>query len=288
MLSEGLYTFSELQALIKESNEFNPKMGNNVVKDNAKNNEKAVGDIMKETDKLNKKAKSEKRDTNPESEKDLNKTTLDLDFDYEPSEGYKERVKAQVQGFPSKQNQDSTDVEKNESLDFDGNKKFYDAQSEKSEEMSDKEAELKHSGLTARTKSKKEFENNTLFKDNKTNENTMKRLHFKNTRFLSESQMLSKVPEDYKVDGNTFLMKDSTGAEFIVECTVDDRFNFAQFNVVKKPSKTAINEEFKRMEKLYEYKSSEYNTGTDYNSRKSEDSNVAQMLDIMKNLKSQK
>lgn len=288
MLSEGLYTFSELQAIIKESNEFTPKMGNNVVKDNAKNNEKAVGDIMKETDKLNKKAKSEKRDTNPETEKDLNKTTLDLDFDYEPSEGYKERVKAQVQGFPSKQNQDSTDIEENESLDFDGNKKFYDAQSEKTKEMNDKEVELKRSGLASRTKSQKEFENNTLFKDNKTNENTMKRLHFKNTRFLSESQMLSKVPEDYKVDGNTFLMKDSTGAEFIVECTVDDRFNFAQFNVVKKPSKTAINEEFKRMEKLYEYKSSEYNTGTDYNSRKSEDSNVAQMLDIMKNLKSQK
>ena len=36
MLSEGLYTFSELQAIIKESNEFTPKMGNNVVKDNAK------------------------------------------------------------------------------------------------------------------------------------------------------------------------------------------------------------------------------------------------------------
>ena len=41
--------------------------------------------------------------------------------------------------------------------------------------------------------------------------------------------LIRELVEDYKVDGNTFLMKDSTGAEFIVECTVDDRFNFAQF-----------------------------------------------------------
>lgn len=287
MVSEVLYTISELKSIIKEGNEFKPNIGKNVTNNNASNQEKAVTSIKKETEKMIKKVDKKSTSKN-EYDVDYNKTTLDLDFDYEPSDSYKERVKAQVQGFPSKQNQDSTDAKKNDSLEYKGNEDFYKNVSDKSKKVNKKETELKHSGLTARTKSKKEFENNTLFKDNKTNEHTMKRLHFKNTRFLSESQMLSKVPEDYKVDGNTFLMKDSTGAEFIVECTVDDRFNFAQFNVVKKPSKTAINEEFKRMEKLYEYKSSEYNTGTDYNSRKSEDSNVAQMLDIMKNLKSQK
>lgn len=284
LVSEGLYTISELQALIKEGNEFKPKRGENVEKDNAKNNEKAVGDIMKETEKLEKNAKSEKRDTNSEIAKDLNKTTLDVKFAYEPSKTYKERVKAQVHGFPSKQNEEASDIEENESLDFDGNKKFYDEQSKKSKEMNDKQADIKHSGLTSRELSKDIFKNDTLFNENR----TMKRLHFKNTRFLSESQMLSKVPEDYKTDGNVFLMKDSTGAEFIVECTVDDRFNFAQFKVANKPSKDAINEEFKRIEKLYEYKSSNYNSGTDTESRKAEDCNVAEMLNIMKNLKSQK
>lgn len=275
--SERLYTISEIKQIIKESNEFKPKRGNNVEKDNVKNNEKAVGDIMKETDKFAK-VKVEKRKTNPELEKDLNKTTLDLDFAYEPSKEYKERVKAQVHGFPSKKNEESTDIEDNESLDFEGNKKFYNDRTKNSKEIDKQSTKVKHSGLTANKFEEETFKDKTLFK-----ENTMKRLHFKNTRFLSESQMLSKVPEDYKVDGNVFLMKDSTGAEFIVECTVDDRFNFAQFEVHNKPTKKAINEEFKRMEYLTEYKSSDFNTKT-----VNENATVGDMLNLVKNLKSKK
>ena len=225
MITEGLYTFSEIQAIIKESNEFKPKKGVNVERDNARNNEKAVDDIMKETEKLEVKAKKEERKTNPELEKDLNKTTLDLDFAYEPSDDYKERVKAQVHGFPSKQNEETTDIEKNDSLDFEGNKSFYEEQSEKSKNHSKLKSDIKHSGLTSRELDKENFKDKKIFKENK----TMKRLHFKNTRFLSESQMLSKVPEDYKVDGNIFLMKDSVGSEFIVECVVDEQFNYTKF-----------------------------------------------------------
>lgn len=284
MITEGLYTFSEIQAIIKESNEFKPKKGVNVERDNARNNEKAVDDIMKETEKLEVKAKKEERKTNPELEKDLNKTTLDLDFAYEPSDDYKERVKAQVHGFPSKQNEETTDIEKNDSLDFEGNKSFYEEQSEKSKNHSKLKSDIKHSGLTSRELDKENFKDKKIFKENK----TMKRLHFKNTRFLSESQMLSKVPEDYKVDGNIFLMKDSVGSEFIVECVVDEQFNYTKFNVTHKPTKEAINEEFKRMEKLYEYKSSDYNTGTSTESRKTENDNVATLLETIKNLQSQK
>lgn len=282
MVSEVLYTISELKGIIKEGNEFSPKFGKNVTKVNTKENEKAVTSIMKETEKMTKKVSDKKSKSKNDYEEDYNKTTLDLDFDYEPSDSYKERVKAQVQGFPSKQNQDSTDSKKNDSLDYKGNEEMYKKLSAKSKKVTDKEVELKHSGLAARTKSKKEFENNTLFKDKKTNENTMKRLHFKNTRFLSESQMLSKVPEDYKIDGNVFLMKDSTGAEYIVECTVDDRFNFAQFTVNTKPNKNVINEEFNRIQKLYEYKSSDYNT------QQKVTDDMSEMLDIMKKIKSTK
>lgn len=284
MLQEGLYTISDLNRIIKEGNEFHPTMGANVVKDNTKNNEKAVGDIMKETGKMEKKAKTNKKEKESTVDGDWNKTTLDYDFAYDPGDEYKERVKAQVHGFPSKENEKSTDATENESLEFDGNKDFYEDQKKKSKKQSDKKTEIKQSGLAARTMPKENFKNQTIFKENK----TMKRLHFKNTRFLSESQMLSKVPEDYKTDGNVFLMKDATGAEFIVECTVDDRFNFAQFKVCNKPTKEAINEEFHRMEKLYEYKSEDFNTGTTSKSRKSEDENVSAMLNIMKNLKNTK
>lgn len=283
MLQEGLYTISDLSRIIKEGNEFHPKMGVNVVRNNTKNNETAVGDIMKETSKLEKGAKSTKKVPKSELNQDWNRTTLDANFAYEPSKEYKERVKAQVHGFPSKENEENSDTKDNESLDYEGNKAFYKDQSSKSKKINDKQVEIKHSGLAARTKPKEIFKNQTIFNENK----TMKRLHFKNTRFLSEAQMLSKVPEDYKTDGNVFLMKDSTGAEFIVECTVDDRFKFAKFNVVTKPTKEAINEEFNRMEALYEYKSENYNTGTTNTSRKNEDCNVAEMLNIMKNMKTQ-
>lgn len=280
MLKEGLYTISDLNRIIKEGNEFRPTMGVNVVRDNTKNNEKAVGDIMKETSKLEKGAKTSKKASKSELDQDWNRTTLDSHFAYEPSREYKERVRAQVHGFPSKENEENSDTEENESLDYEGNKEFYKEQTSKSKKINDNDMEIKRSGLAARTKPKENFKNQTIFNENK----TMKRLHFKNTRFLSESQMLSKVPEDYKTDGNVFLMKDCTGAEFIVECTVDDRFNFAKFNVVTKPTKKALNEEFNRMEKLYEYKSEDYNTGTTNQSRKDEDCNVANMLNIMKNI----
>lgn len=284
MLQEGLYTISDLNRIIKEGNEFHPTMGANVVRDNTKNNEKAVGDIMKETTRMEKKAKINKKEKESTIDRDWNKTTLDYDFAYDPGDEYKERVKAQVHGFPSKENEETTDATENESLEFNGNKDFYEDQEEKSKKQTEKETEIKQSGLTARTMPEENFKNQTIFKENK----TMKRLHFKNTRFLSESQMLSKVPEDYKTDGNVFLMKDATGAEFIVECTVDDRFKFAQFKVSNKPNREAINEEFNRIEKLYEYKSEDYNIGTTVQSRKNEDENVAEMLHIIKKLKKTK
>ena len=228
--------------------------------------------------------KSEKRKTNPENIQDLNKTTLDVEFAYEPSKEYKDRVEAQVKGFPSKQNKENSKITDNKSLDFEGNEKFYDKQAAKSKTVNQIETDFKHSGLQSRELPKENFKNQTLYNENK----TMKRLHYKNTKFLSEAQMLSKIPEDYKTDGNVFLMKDATGAEFIVECTIDDNFNFARFNVTKKPNKEAINEEFNRIQKLYEYKSSDYNVGTSTQTRKSENDNVSEMLQTVKKLKEQK
>lgn len=295
MLKEGLYTISNLQALIKESNEFKPKFGDKVVKDNAKNNDKAVGDIMKDVDKINKKVKKTEKvnksnnDSKELYDMDLNKTMLDLE--YKGVKPDSDRILDLAMGknyvknsqTPKTKNVKSNDTE---TVDYSGNEKFVNDRKKISQQQIDAKTNLKTSGLTSQKLPKQTFEPKTVFNNKKTNENkTMKRLHFKNTRFLSESQMLAKVPEDYKVDGNVFLMKDSTGAEYIIECTVDDNFNFAKFNVMAKPNKQAIQEEFNRMEKLCEYKSSDYNNGT---SKQTENTKVSEMLDIMKNLKTQK
>ena len=100
MLSEGVYTISELQRILAESaNESKPKIDPKVIRDDAQNNAKAVKDIMKETGAMEDKATNEKRDTPPENLYDTNKSTLVVNFAYVPSKEYNDRVKSQVHGF---------------------------------------------------------------------------------------------------------------------------------------------------------------------------------------------
>lgn len=281
MLSKR-YTFGELNRILMEShNEFNPKIGDKVESEDKKNNEKAVDDIMKQSKEFDGGITDKKKNTNKEDIQDFNKTTLDVEFASEPGEAYRERVKAQVHGFPSADNEKNSKIkEDNKSLDFDGNEKFYDAQKKKSEEISDKEAELKHAGLKARELPKEDFKNDTLFKENK----TMKRLHFKNTVFLSEAQMLKKVPEEYRTSDGRFIMKDASGTEYLVECSYNKEFNHGKLTVVNKTNKEQINEQLDRMRELFDYNSSSYMGGTTSSSRKTETQGLSEMINRVKDI----
>ena len=281
MLSKR-YTFGELNRILMEShNEFNPKIGDKVESEDKKNNEKAVDDIMKQSKEFDGGITDKKKNTNKEDIQDFNKTTLDVEFASEPGEAYKERVKAQVHGFPSADNEKNSKIkEDNKSLDFEGNEKFYDAQKKKSEEISDKEAELKHAGLKARELPKEDFKNDTLFKENK----TMKRLHFKNTVFLSEAQMLKKVPEEYRTSDGRFIMKDASGTEYLVECSYNKEFNHGKLTVVNKTNKEQINEQLDRMRELFDYNSSSYMGGTTSSSRKTETQGLSEMINRVKDI----
>ena len=281
MLSKR-YTFGELNRILMEShNEFNPKIGDKVESEDKKNNEKAVDDIMKQSKEFDGGITDKKRNTNKEDIQDFNKTTLDVEFASEPGEAYRERVKAQVHGFPSADNEKNSKIkEDNKSLDFEGNEKFYDAQKKKSEEISDKEAELKHAGLKARELPKEDFKNDTLFKENK----TMKRLHFKNTVFLSEAQMLKKVPEEYRTSDGRFIMKDASGTEYLVECSYNKEFNHGKLTVVNKTNKEQINEQLDRMRELFDYNSSSYMGGTTSSSRKTETQGLSEMINRVKDI----
>ena len=281
MLSKR-YTFGELNRILMEShNEFNPKIGDKVESEDKKNNEKAVDDIMKQSKEFDGGITDKKKNTNKEDIQDFNKTTLDVEFASEPGEAYRERVKALVHGFPSADNEKNSKIkEDNKSLDFDGNEKFYDAQKKKSEEISDKEAELKHAGLKARELPKEDFKNDTLFKENK----TMKRLHFKNTVFLSEAQMLKKVPEEYRTSDGRFIMKDASGTEYLVECSYNKEFNHGKLTVVNKTNKEQINEQLDRMRELFDYNSSSYMGGTTSSSRKTEAQGLSEMINRVKDI----
>lgn len=205
MLENKVYSFSELRTILKEErNEFNPKYGKGYnAKTEGNQNEKAVKDIAKQVKDMDGGLKNiVSRKTNPENVDDGNKTTLDYDYAYEPSDAYKERVKAQVHGYTSKADEEkSTKDDFKKVGDFEGNKDFYDKRSELRKKSADAEQEYKHSGLQSHNLPKENYKNNTLFTESR----KMKRLHFKNTTFLNEEQMLKRIPDDYKFEGNKFI-----------------------------------------------------------------------------------
>lgn len=280
MLEARKYTLGELmKVMLKESSEQKPVVGKNVWKDNSQNNVKAVEDIMKQTKEYDD-VKEEKRSSNPENITDYNKTTLDVNFSYEPSKDYKERVKAQVQGFPSVENKKISEIEKNDSLDFEGNDEFYKNNKKKQTEVSDVKIDTKHAGLKSHNLPKENFKDKTIF----TNENKkMKRLQY-NKAFLSEEHVLKKVPDDYKVDGNRFMMKDVNGVEYIVECTKDKTVDYVYTRVVQVINRNAVNEQLERIKQLTNYSSGKYFAQSTSESRKKEDNMVSESLKKVKEL----
>ena len=274
MLQEKkVYTLSEFCKVLKESQEFKARKGKNVESEDKKNNEKAVNDILKQGKKFDGGLSDEKKKENPRDITDYNKTTLDNDFAYEPSKEYKDRVKAQVHGFPSAENEKNSKIEEEkDGLDFEGNKDFYQQNAEKRKKVADARQTDKHAGLKSHNLPKETFKDNTLY----TNESRkMKRLNFSKTVFLNEAEMIKKIPDDMKIDGNKFYMKDAVGNEYLVECVKDKAINdIIHTKVVDYRNKEKIDETFKRMKELYGYKSS---TGTQ-NSGKFENGMVGKMI----------
>lgn len=274
MLQEKkVYTLSEFCKVLKESQEFKARKGKNVESEDKKNNEKAVNDILKQGKKFDGGLSDKKKKENPRDITDYNKTTLDNDFAYEPSKEYKDRVKAQVHGFPSAENEKNSKIEEeNDSLDFEGNKDFYKQNAEKRKKVANARQTDKHAGLKSHNLPKETFKDNTLY----TNESRkMKRLNFSKTVFLNEAEMMKKIPDDMKIDGNKFYMKDAVGNEYLVECVKDKAINdIIHTKVVDYKNKEKIDETFKRMKELYGYKSS---TGTQ-NSGKFENGMVGKMI----------
>lgn len=283
MLENKVYSFSELRTLLTEGkNEFNPKFGKGY---NAKNegnqNEKAVKDITKQVKDMDGGLQDKvERKTNPENIDDRNKTTLDYDYAYEPSEDYKERVKSQVHGYSSKSAEENANKKNFEKIGgFEGNEKFYNDRSKIRNKDAEEKQSYKHSGLRAHNLPKEIFKDKTLFTESR----KMKRLHFKHTTFLNEEQMLKRIPDDYKFDGSKFLMKDSKGNEYLVECKKDALCeSYIHTNVISHNcGKQTVNEALDKFNHLCGYKSSDYNTKVN---QVSESKEYNDMLNITRKL----
>lgn len=250
-----VYTLSEIRNILREGQEFKAKKGENVDSEDKKNNGKAVNDILKKAKEYDGGLSDEKKKENPRDVDDYNRTTLDNNFAYEPSDDYKERVKAQVHGFPSAKNEKDTKIkEENKALDFSGNDDFYKSQSEKRKKIANARETDKHAGLKSHNLPKETFKDNTIY----TNESKkMKRLHFNKTVFVNESQMLKKIPDNMKFNGNKFFMKDSVGNEYLIECVQDKVIkDIIHTNIINYENKEKLNETFNRMKQLYSFRSS--------------------------------
>ena len=87
----------------------------------------------------------------------------------------------------------------------------------------------------------------------------MKRLNFKQ-EFENEYEMKKLIPENYKVDGHTFLMTDGNQT---FKVRWDE--SIKEGTVLNSKNKTQINEDMEKMKKLFEYKYSDsMGKSTDY------------------------
>ena len=208
-------------------------------------------------------------------------------LDYEPENAtpeYKKRIHAQAKGYSSPAEMNNG-IEK--TGDFSDNEEIYKEFKKSGEEKHDNIKKGKMAGLTARELPEKVFDKDSMYESKDGFDmrqmidrmNSMEKLqeikiasnpqiktvHFKKTEFLSESHMLSKIPDDFKVNGTSFKMKDKNDDEYLVEWKNNKPY------VVNHLYKQELNEEMRRMKELMNFKSTDVKTSASHRLSENED-----------------
>ena len=267
------FSVKELKGLIQESsNEFKAKLGPGVKSGNETNNGKAYRDAEKRAKDydggLADSVKIAKYDKTKEA--DQNRTTLDYEVD-NVDQAYKDRVKAQAEGYTSVAEKENG-IEKQG--DFEGNKRIFDALKDDSDKWKDEREMVKRGGLTARTTPEGIFEHDSLYEGR-----NVKTAYFKKTTFLTEGHMMSRIPDEFKVEENVFRMKDKTGNEYLLE------WKNGKAEIISHSNKRGMDESIERMKALYGFKASDYYKGTSASSRLAEsEAGFTDTLDKARNI----
>lgn len=274
-MEQRTFLVKDLKRMISESaSEFKPVIGPNVTSDNKKNSEKAYKEAEKQAKDLDGGLKDPKKGKLADKE-DANRTTLDYNPRTEPDKNFKEKVKAQAKGYTSTM-EEKNKIEKAAEFDEDG--KIFNQLTKSSDDLNKQKEDLAHSGLVSQNLPKQE--KNTMY------ETTLKpkRLVFKHTRFVNESYMLSRIPEEYKKDGQIIHMKDMNGNEYIVECQASST-GYIETNIKGYSNKELMNEQIKRISELMGYKTGDNLTESVKQSRADNDKNFENMFDIIRGAK---
>lgn len=255
------YKVGELKKIINESlKEFKPVVGN---KENEKINREAYNDIFKKTKKYDGVKNKSNDSVIPQ---DDNKGMQDITYD-NINDTFKKNVQSQMKGYTS------SEAEKNHKNDDFGNAVFTDIKKigEKAKQFKKGKDVSKKIGLTSREINKKDFEDqtHTVF------ENKIKKIKFKKTEFVTESHMLSKIPDEFKKNGEKFYVVDGKNNEYLVEWNEEPKV----FNLSK------INEQKSRIQELFNY--TRPKTETTYSSRLTEENTINDMIIKTRNLNKQ-
>ena len=260
------YNVSAIKDVVKESaKEFQPVFGKDVEKDNKEINDKAYKESSKKTKDYDGGVKETKKELSyPKTD---NKGMQDLEYDNMNPE-FAKKVKSQMKGYVS------ADAEEKHKDDDFGNAehteiKGMDERAKTFKKGKDVASEI---GLTGRELNRKDIESltKTIFDESK----KYTKITFKNTEFINEGHMLTKVPDDFKVEGKQFIMKDKFNHEYLVEWREDEKPYVLNRN--------RINEQNNRIQHLFNYQYGSTKTTNDI--RLNEDKNIGDMLGKIKSL----
>ena len=272
-MAQYTYKVEELKKIIRESqNEFKPKLGASVEADNKRNSDK----FYKETTKKVKDYDGGLTDKKPKTDKgfkDFNRTLLGLNPVSEPSKQYKDRVRAQVKGYNSEL-EEKNGNERN--AEFDGNKEILKSIEDSEKQIQKYRKERAKSGLQARMMPDEAFDKNSLCEKKL----APKRLKFKHTKFMNESQVLSRVPAEYKRDGQVIYMKDTDDTEYVVECSYSKKSGLMETYVTKKTNKIEEQKQIDRISELMGYSSSDVFGRMNQKEKINEGKSFNEMMDL--------
>lgn len=252
---DKVYNVGRIRRIIKESeNEFKAVVFGD--EETKKINDKAYKDIEKETKKFDGGLTSSKKSSGRSLGFDDNESKGMSDLQYDSiNKPFQDRVKSQMKGYASK---DAEDKHKNDDFgnaDFDKDGNYYKNAAKHAKSVKDGRDKATKIGLTGR-----ELDKGEVDKQRKTvgesKGNKIKMLTFKKTKFVNENHMMSRIPDEYKVEGNKFIMRDSAKNEYLVE------WHAVEPKVKEKVNMYALNEQKNRIKELWGYKSPEANTTT--------------------------
>ena len=198
-----------------------------------------------------------------------NRGMHDLRYDNINGE-FEDRVKSQAKGYVSAQ------AEKLHKKDAFGNAKFDDDR-ETVKPMAKHAKRIKRShdtaseiGLTGRELPKKDIE--ALDKTALGEGRKIKVISFNRTQFVNENHVMSRIPDNYKVEGSRFIMKDMKNNQYLVEWHDNDP------QITKKVNMKTVTEETERAKQLWGYCPGKASQGTNPSMRLNEESELDKMM----------